>query len=202
MAYYAHFTRRHGQLFRFDTRIYLRDDGGPGIGDECVAAMVGKNPGSAAPRQCDQLAPLERGQDKLLPTVRGCFQRAYARAEVPVPARAFVRVLNLFYLCNPALEEAVRAHAALPRQMPCVTEAELPDIVWFVWGGAHAGLNPLKARFQNRPIAHPFFVDKSSLNITPRVPRPDDFAKHTQGLNTADVVGYLANLIAGERLLR
>src|SRR5262245_19127725 len=94
MSFFAHFRMHEGHQFRLDTRIYLNDDE-PGDCDTCVAAIIGKNPGSANGTVFDCRAPIALGKDQLLPTVRYRFQSAYELAGVEIPSGAFVRVWNL-----------------------------------------------------------------------------------------------------------
>lgn len=95
MPDFACFRTHEGHQFRLDTRVYLRD-AGPGVADHCVAAVVGKNSGSANGKKFDCLAPISLDGDKLLPFVRYRFQNAYGRAGMDIPAGAYVRVWNLF----------------------------------------------------------------------------------------------------------
>lgn len=199
--YFAHFTRRGSRQFRIDTRIYLQEVDAAQPDDLCVAAVVGKNPGSASTQSFDTLAPLSLAQDKLLPTVRSVFRRAHQRAGIAMPPRAFVRVLNLFYLCNPDLHAAIRDFRSAGDAPVCPSEAALPKIVWFVWGGNDPRLDPFKGRFQQLTVDFPFFVSKAMGKIEERIPRPRDFARHTQGLPLEPVEAHLANLLAGVALL-
>lgn len=135
LSYFARFEEISGQIFRFDTRIYLTDFN---IDAEsiCVGAIVGKNPGSAKPRVLNQLQSIELDGDKMLPTVRNRFLSAYQAAKKKLPENAFVRVWNLFYLCNPDLNSAVTKIEQFPDLPVCKTELENPPIVWFGWGGS------------------------------------------------------------------
>jgi hypothetical protein len=113
MPYFATFQRHGDSVFRLDTRIYLANSITPSTGDVCVAGIIGKNPGSASPVTVGNLAPLLSSGDTMLPSMRNRFISAYARASKEIPPGAFVRVWNLFYLCDAKLASAIRRHEAL-----------------------------------------------------------------------------------------
>ncbi len=195
MTYYALFDRCERQVFRIDTRIYLaelprdRNDG------ECVAAVIGKNPGSATWTRLGDWCTLELEGDKMLPYIRGRFIEAYRRAQKPIPKNAYVRVWNLFYLCNENLAAACSSFADIESPLICDSETHRPPITWFVWGGSDDRLNGLKQRFQNRKFRNSFFFDKRKKRIIAGVPDSSDFAKHTQGLPKDPIERHLATLL-------
>jgi hypothetical protein len=194
VPYFAHFRMHAGHPFRLDTRVYLRDEE-PGVEDVCVAAIIGRNPGSATGTTFDRLAAISLGKDKLLPTVRNRFQQAYERAGVAIPHGAYVRVWNLFYLCNKTLSAAVKAHAGIRQPLACVTEAEWPPIVWFAWGPPATWHKQLPDRFLGREIEHPFYYDMDAERIVAAVPGPTTRVKHTQGLPGNPVEMHLASIL-------
>jgi hypothetical protein len=191
--YFARFEQHNGSTFRFDTRIYLRESDCPGSGDTCVAAIIGKNPGSAAAVTFGSLAALSLGADNLLPTVKRYFTKAYADTNKPLPAGVFVRVWNLFYFCCPRLTHAIEKGQADPHAPICNSESDVPPIVWFAWGGSHPYLDSLKSRFRTKLIQTPFFFDKPAGCVATRIPAPADFARHTQGMKESPIVQFLAN---------
>jgi hypothetical protein len=196
MNYYAYFIEACDMRFRLDTRIYLEDGSRREEDGVCVAAVVGKNPGSAYPAQMNKWAPLIPGRDKLLPYVRNRFLEGYRLAGKTIPPGAFVRVGNLFYLCNADLDSALESISQVGSQAPiCSSEKSLYKIVWFAWGGRDLRLNPFKARFQKMKVKFPFFFDKDSGSIVERIPSEIDFAKHTQGLRAKPVEEYLASIL-------
>lgn len=84
MAFYACFQSHDGFRFRLDTRIYLRDEDTPDIKGTCVAAIIGKNPGSAVPVDSNRdgkISLINLRGDKLLPYVRNRFRNAYSLAK-------------------------------------------------------------------------------------------------------------------------
>lgn len=195
MPYFARFEQHNGAMFRFDTRIYLREGDGPGPQDTRIGAIIGKNPGAARHTVLGSLAPLSVGADKLLPTVKRCFTKAYAQAGKPIPAGAFVRVWNLFYLCGPDLAVAIAAAQRFPQLPQCASESDTPPIVWFAWGADHPFLATLKPRFRTTAIASGFFFDQRTGCIAARIPQSNDFARHTQGMNEAPVVAFLVEAL-------
>jgi hypothetical protein len=195
MAYFADFRERETRLFRFDTRVYLQDGASPGPKDRCIAAIIAKNPGSAFPTRLGALAPLNIGKDKMLPTVRNRFCSAYNFANKTIPPGAFVRVWNLFYLCNAGLAEAIAALSEVQEALNCSSESVAPRIIWFAWGGPHFTLDLLKARFTKGAYVRPFFYDKNRERIVERVPQGKDFPKHPQGLPEHPVVDFLKSVI-------
>ena len=98
----------NGHLFRFDTHIYLSREPRSETDGVCVAAVIGKYPGSAQPKTLGSWEPLSLCRDKLLPCVRNRFLEAYQAAAKSIPDGAYIRVWNLFYLCEPNLQAALK----------------------------------------------------------------------------------------------
>jgi hypothetical protein len=194
VPYFACFRTHEGHQFRLDTRVYLRDEG-PGTNDVCVAAIIGKNPGSATSKTLGRLAPISLDGDNLLPYVRKRFLKAYDRAGREIPGRAYVRVWNLFYLCNKTLGAAVKAHAGLCQPLGCESEAALPPIVWFAWGPPKPWFRRMPARFLGREIENPFYYDMDAERVVAAPPGPTTRVKHTQGLPGEPVEIHLATVL-------
>lgn len=197
MSCYARFEMLHGRRFRFDTRIYL---GEPQSIDEpglCVAAFVGKNPGSATIAGPNLLGPGGVRLDNTLRMIGNRFAEAYAVAKLPIPNNAFVRIWNLFYLCEPDYAKARRWFGRVGSDgMECETEkAEHPKIVWFGWGGADQKTSIRKARFRQQSYAHAFFFDRDAGKICFGVPGDFEEAAHPQGLHTEPIIDCLAKLL-------
>src|SRR5216683_4960152 len=169
MPYFANFLMHEGHQFRLDTRVYLRDDE-PGDGDMCVAAIIGKNPGSANPTTYGCLSRLSLDGDKLLPYVRNRFCNGYERAGVEIPPGAYVWVWNLVYICNPDLRTAVRTFQSVQTPLCCGTEDACPMVVWFAWGPPSPHFRRFKARFLQRTIESPFYYDMDSNQIVAFAP--------------------------------
>ncbi len=197
MPYFACFRKHNGCQFRLDTRIYIRDDQ-PSGEDVCVGAIVGKNPGSANGKQFDRLAPISLDGDKLLPFVRRRFQNAYKRAGIKIPSGAYVRVWNLFYLCDKNLKAALDAYGKVKRPLGCASESAWPPIVWFAWGPPREEFAAMQTRFRRRGIEHPFYFDMDLGEVVAGVPGPERRVKHTQGLRGAPVEEHLASILLAE----
>jgi len=103
-CFWARFEEINGELHRFDTRIYLNQIEKISDSDECIGAIIAKNPGSAknGKNSLGVLAPLKLDNDKLLPTIKNWISEADHNKK----AGQYVQVLNTFYLCNPNLREA------------------------------------------------------------------------------------------------
>lgn len=195
MCFYAEFRRHEGQLFRLDTRIYLTDRHSPQHSDQCLAAVVAKNPGSAKPNQLNSLTRLSLDGDKLLPTVRNRFLNAYALNHAQIPDGGFVRVWNLLYLCDPNLSEAIRAFGAIQEPLWCPTENDIPEIVWFAWGPPIPKFEPYKSRFLAEEYKHVFYSDMDTKQVVAELPTLESRVKHTQGLLALPVEEHLATLL-------
>ena len=196
MSFFAQFERHERRLFRLDTRIYLHDEASPSSDDQCVAAVIAKNPGSAAPTKLGKLTQLKLDGDKLLPTVRNRFVDAYSIAKLRIPVGAFVRVWNLLYLCNPTLSEAIADFATVSNPVWCKTETEIPPIVWFAWGPPKPKLDTFKQRFLTTAFDTAFYFDMDSKKVVPNRPARSSRVKHTQGMPKVPINNYLATLIA------
>ncbi|GAB5407098.1 MAG: hypothetical protein Aurels2KO_53290 [Aureliella sp.] len=197
MSFFAQFERHERRLFRLDTRIYLHDDVSPSSDDQCVAAVIAKNPGSAVPTKLGKLTRLTLDGDKLLPTVRNRFIDAYSIAKLDIPTGAFVRVWNLLYLCNPTLTKAIAEFATVSKPVWCKTEKNAPPIVWFAWGPPKAKLDEYKQRFLSTAFDTVFYFDMDSEKVVAKRPALSSRVKHTQGMPKAPINKHLAALIAG-----
>lgn len=194
MEFVARFEKIDGHLFRFDTRVYL-ESYTPDTRSQCVGAIIGKNPGSAKPRNVGRLEPLDLDGDKMLPFVGNRFRAAYEGLRKPVPENGFVRVWNLFYVCNASLAQAIRTYSALSTHPFCPTENERPPLVWFGWGGNYFALNPFKNRFLQREHTQPFFFNNRTKNVQATVPLVQEAARHTQGMSKVPIELHLSGLL-------
>ena len=195
--FWAKFLSTDGETFRLDTRIYLKDIDAPRKDDLCVGAIVGKNPGSAKrSTSSSELQPIELAGDKLLPTVRNIVTKAFLEANTPPPERGYVQVLNLFYLCNPNLSQAIASIERFSEPLLCKSEVAAFPWVWYVWGGESADLNLYKKRFSQVNANHHFFFDNRAKEVKNQTPKHHEFAKHTQGLKHEYVVPHIAQIIA------
>jgi hypothetical protein len=194
--FWAKFLSTDGETFRIDTRIYLKEINPPQKGDPCIGAIVGKNPGSAKPSaSSDELQPIELDGDKLLPTVLNIIAKAYLTTQVPLPDRGYVQVLNLFYLCNKSLSEAIASIGKVAKPPRCKSELLAFPWVWYVWGDESADLNLYKKLFSQINAKHHFYFDNRAKEIKDRLPNCHEFAKHTQGLKHEYVIPHIAQII-------
>ena len=195
MPYFARFEKTAGHIFRFDTRIYLGTNYSINEEGVCIGAIIGKNPGSATSAQNGCLSPIDLSGDKMLPSVRNRFVDAYRKAGVTPPRNAFVRVWNLFYLCNKDLNAAISQLSSLPDPPLCNSEQQdSPPLVWYAWGGSNPALDQFKSRFSHHN-SHCFYYDKNSNNIVSGIPTGGAFPKHPQGMPSKPVVNYLSDII-------
>lgn len=194
MYYFARFEEIKGHIFRFDTRIYLEeyDNNTQSL---CVGAIVGKNPGSAKNRNLGVWSELDLNGDKMLPTIRKKFKQAFHQNAKMVPVNAYIRVWNLFYLCDPNLNEACKKINSFSMLPFCETEEFIYKPVWFAWGGNNSQLNLYKDRFINRNYPHSFFYCHQSKMVKGTAPSCDDFAKHPQGMPSDPVREFLTSVL-------
>jgi hypothetical protein len=122
-CFWAEFAESGKDVFRFDTRIYIDPVSDIEDKDCCIGAVIGKNPGSAKSAAVGNgIQPIELDGDKLLPSVRNIVLKSYGEAGIQPPQRAYIQVLNLFYLCNPDLGQAVSALKKNQNAANCPTE--------------------------------------------------------------------------------
>ncbi|AGA68217.1 hypothetical protein Desdi_0689 [Desulfitobacterium dichloroeliminans LMG P-21439] len=195
--YWARFRKIDNHTFRFDTRIYLKEVSNPSDDDLCIGAIVGKNPGSAKPSSNSDngLQEIALDKDNLLPNVRKIMLKAYRHCNKRIENRSYIQVLNLMYLCDKDLKQAIRRINAFPDQLICECENKEFPFIWYVWGNDDKSLNPFKGRFSKIYATKHFYFDNSAKNVIEKAPSFSDSARHTQGLNHDFVVPYISNLI-------
>jgi hypothetical protein len=193
--YWARFPTRAGRLYRLDTRVYLQPVDRCRRSDPALGAIVGKNPGSARPREpgFTRHQQIRLANDRLLPTVRSLVTRAWRCAGCLPPDRGYVQILNLFYLVQADFAKARTELQSVRRTV--VDPAAAKEYPWtmFVWGR----LDPQLATLADSTVVRterPFFVDRYSGNVVEGRPRGDDFARHTQGMRLEPVIDFLAGL--------
>lgn len=194
--FWAEFQTLGDNVFRFDTRIYLDPIDEPSVNDICIGAIVGKNPGSASSDQLNNgIVPICLDGDKLLPTVRNIVLKAYAHSSTDIPSKSYIQVLNLFYLCDPDLSNALKSIQKYGNPKVCIQESNQFPWLWYVWGGENSQLSPFKNRFQSINAKKAFYFDPRQAQIIENVPDTNDFAKHTQGLKHELIVPYLSSML-------
>lgn len=195
--YWAKFREVEGQLFRLDTRIYLNNINEPSNRDICIGAIVGKNPGSARPisnLKTFNYTEINLSGDKLLPNVLSIIKKS---ANKKIWKNEYIQVLNLFYLCNQDLNEAISAYKNVDNPIICESETNFFPWVWFVWGDSNFSLNDFKLRFTKIKSKKCFFYDKTAQKIAERIPSTNDFARHTQGFSHNLITPYFETVLNG-----
>ncbi|MEM9396852.1 MAG: hypothetical protein AAF991_05185 [Pseudomonadota bacterium] len=131
-----------------------------------------------------------------MPTVRSTVAVAYEKSGRSVASRSFLRVLNLFYVCDNDLRSAKTLLNSSRRNPVCEWEDSPYPWVWFAWGGPDRVLDGLKKRFVAMDTKQPFFYCGERKEVISRAPELGEKARHTQGMPTAEVIAYLASLSA------
>jgi len=198
--FWARFEEIDRSLYRYDTRIYIKPVNNIKEDDVCLGAVVGKNPGSAKGEVSHNLKEIDLDKDKLLPTVRNIFLKAYELANIELPVRAYIQVLNLFYLCEPDLNLAKDEAKGKIIKGICKTENKDFPFVWFVWGGNDNFLNSYKNRFSSLKSKQPFYYDNKKGEVIQNIPTDISSAKHTQGLTHDFVVPHIANVLKNGKI--
>lgn len=198
--YWAQFENRNGDLFRFDTRIYLQPIEKPSKKDLCIGAVIGKNPGSARPMDNDNstLQPIQLGHDKFLPTVRNIMIEAYNSAGIALQdnPNKYIQVLNLFYLCGKDLKTARAGIHNIQTTPICRSEKNKFNFIFYAWGGPNDGINDYKMRFiRNSRTDNHIWFDNKTKKPKETIPHEDDFVKHTLGLRHKLIIPSVARVI-------
>ena len=88
--------------------VHLKQIQKPSNNDICLGAIVGKNPGSARGAISNELVQIDLQRDQLLRTVKNIFEKAYFKSGKKIPDNSYIQVLNLFYLCDADLNNAIK----------------------------------------------------------------------------------------------
>ena len=192
--YWANFKKLNGDLFRFDTRIYLNSIDNPQESDTCIGAVVGKNPGSALPKfdnQTNTITEINLNGDKLLPNVRNIILKSMKE----IPSNQYIQVLNLFYLCDKNIEKAIIRSKQISSKIYDPCESKFFPWVWFVWGANSNELIKFKDRFTTINSLNKFYFDNSKKEVISSFPPFQKTARHTQGLTHSYIVPYFEILM-------
>lgn len=198
MSYFwASFEKIDENIYRYDTRIYLSDIESINSNDLCIAAVVGINPGSAKANDIYTLGlqKINLDGDKLLPTVRNIFLKAYNEAKEEIPKNGYIQVLNLFYLCDENKEEAIRKINNLSEFKTDKLENKEFNLIWYLWGQEDERINFLKNRFKNINSKHHIFYNQIEKQISFNKPDIKSFARHTRGLAHSLIVPSIASIL-------
>lgn len=193
--FWARFEEIDGSKYRYDTRVYIKPVDGIQDDDICLGAVVGKNPGSAKGKVSVDLKEINLDGDKLLPSVRNIFIKSYKSANIELPSRAYIQVLNLFYLCEADLNLAIDEAKEKTINGICQTEKKVFPFVWFMWGGDDKFLNNYKNRFLSIKAAQYFYYNNHEDKITKDIPTDKSSAKHTQGLTHNLVIPHISSIL-------
>jgi len=195
--YWAKFEKIAKDTFRFDTRVYLNLMKNPSNTDQCIGAIVGKNPGSAVPLGHIKgvLQKVDLDGDKLLPNIRSIFLKAYKLKKKTISKNVYIQVLNLMYVCDKDLTVAIKKISAHPGQIICDTEKKDFPFMWFVWGSDNKKLNIYKDRFAPLSRGKNFYLDTKTGIVITNTPGSESSARHTQGLKHDLVVPYISRII-------
>ena len=193
--FWARFEEVDGNIYRWDTRIYIKPVNDIKVNDICLGAVVGKNPGSARGELSIDLKEINLDGDKLLPTVRNIFIKSYDLINMLLPNRAYIQVLNLFYLCEANLNLAINEAKRKAIKGICQAEKKSFPFVWFAWGGDDKFLNIYKNRFSSIKANQFFYYDNQKRIITQELPAGKSPAKHTQGLTHSFVMPHISNIL-------
>jgi hypothetical protein len=197
--YWAQFERKEGEMFRFNTRIYLQPIVKPSPTDVCIGAFIGKNPGSAQPTnpKVSILQRIQPGNDKMLPTIKNIMNKAYTAARKNIIPNGYIQVLNLFYLCDPLLNQARRRiQKFLPNHPIDCSENNNFNFVFYTWGGPYGRINGYKNRFiQNIRTNNHIWFDYNANKTKTTKPSETDFVKHIQGLPHDNIMPQIVAII-------
>lgn len=195
--YWGKFELRNKDLFRLDTRIYLKPILKPSSNDLCIGAVVGKNPGSAKPsdHNSTSLQKIELDKDKLLSNIRSILIKAYQMAKEPIPENSYVQMLNLLYVCDIKPEQAIKKVEKHNHLIICDTEEHTFPFLWYVWGSSNKKLNFYKPRIFNIKSDMHFYLNTNTNEVINTPPQIDDAARHTQGLKHDLIVPFISKIL-------
>ena len=200
--FWACFKIINENLFRFDTRVYLQDIEKPLKDDLCIGAVIGKNPGSAQPTdiEINELQPIQLERDNFLPTIKSIITKSYRfYGNINIPSDSknrYIQVLNLFYLCDSVLDNAIEKINGYTNHQICLTENFNFHFIYYAWGEPDARINNYKIRFLNNQCKNHIWYDQRNGIIKNTIPNSEvDFPRHTQGFEHRLIVPYIAKLL-------
>ncbi len=126
-------------VVRHNTRLWFNKDTLPSLTEGiCVGAVVGLNPGSAigpANTSIDVVADCDPTMQRILKT----FEIAYELKNNAIPKKAYIQLLNLFYLREKHAPTATRikdqnSDVLQLHQDPA--ESRIYPFLWLAWGNA------------------------------------------------------------------
>ena len=72
-------------------------------------------------------------RDQLLRTVKNIFEKAYFKSGKKIPDNSYIQVLNLFYLCDADLNNAIKKYENSTSKID-ESENKNFSFIWYVWG--------------------------------------------------------------------
>ncbi|PGZ92214.1 hypothetical protein [Bacillus sp. AFS029533] len=195
--YWAKFEVKNNHLCRFNTRVYLKPILYPSDKDICIGAVVGKNPGSAKPydNNSPYFQKIQLENDKLMINVKSIFVKAFEKAKKPIPSNSYVQILNLFYICERNLKQAIKKIDVHTNMSICGTEEKYFPFIWYVWGSENKKLNFYKSRIYNIKSDEQFYLDTNTKKVITAAPRLSDSARHTQGMKHDLIVPFISTIL-------
>lgn len=106
--YYAKFKSTNGILTREMTRIYFNPVTPSEKDENCIGVVIAKNPGAAKPTELDIWTKLNLSNDKMLQFIYDAFNKAFTISNYELPNNAYIRILNLFPVCNVDVDTAYK----------------------------------------------------------------------------------------------
>jgi hypothetical protein len=98
--YYAKFRKRENVLTRELTRIYFKPVDPVESDNECIGVVIAKNPGAAIYKQLNVWTEINLDNDNMLPILFNTFNETISKINYQPPKNAYIRILNLFPVCN------------------------------------------------------------------------------------------------------
>lgn len=169
----------------------------PSDDDICIGAVVGKNPGSAisAENINGSLQSIDLNGDQLLPNVKSILTKAYESVNKSIGTNEYIQVLNLMYICDKDLSNAISRISQYDKLSYCETEQKSYPFIWYVWGNSDKNLNEFKKRFSGINANNHFYIHTQTKKICANVPGISEPARHTQGLPHDLVVPFISKLV-------
>lgn len=130
-----------------------------------------------------------------MPNIKSILDKGYQRAKKPNPKNSYVQMLNLFYICDRNLNQAIKKIGVHPNPIICGTEAKNFPFLWYVWGGDNKKLNFYKSRILNIKSDKHFYLDTNTNKVISVAPRLSDSARHTQGMKHNLIVPFISTIL-------
>ena len=127
--------------------------------------------------------------------MKSILLKSYEYSNKDIENNSYIQVLNLMYICDKDLKQAINKHKKHSSVVFCDTEKKSFPFIWYVWGGSNVGINKYKDRFSQLNRSEHFYFDNKSKIIVESFPSSQDSARHTQGLSHDFVVPYISTIV-------